>query len=167
VLILAHQVLEGLSDKQRDLVRGWNFNVSHSGSWTVLAASNSRLIGVDVQKIEISGIDKVLNTGARVVPPVPYQREPWLQDEERFFAQLESVFNRTEWATIRSSHSHRLASFFHFWTLKESYIKVPNDVQMIEHAHRVTRVVRTHRPWESGCTSSSSAYSSRSSVISR
>jgi len=110
----------------------------------VLAASNSRLIGVDVQKIEISGIDKVLNTGARVVPPVPYQREPWLQDEERFFAQLESVFNRTEWATIRSSHSHRLASFFHFWTLKESYIKVPNDVQMIEHAHRVTLASFAH-----------------------
>jgi phosphopantetheinyl transferase (holo-ACP synthase) len=95
--------LSRVPPEKLELVRGWNFNVSHSGAWAVLAASNTRLVGVDVQRVEISGVDK---------------------NEERFFEQLQSVFHATEWRSIRGTATNHLTNFFHFWTLKESYIKV-------------------------------------------
>lgn len=103
----------------------FNFNVSHSGAWVVMAWDWHRLVGIDVMKVEVRGRDK------RV---------------DYFLKDFESCFTIHEWDIIQNhnnTHNHntdtthttlssmlhqggdtaRLHRFYWHWTLKESYIK--------------------------------------------
>ncbi|EGD73258.1 hypothetical protein PTSG_04971 [Salpingoeca rosetta] len=79
------------------------FNVSHAGSYVVMAADSEREIGVDVMD----------------------HRRPLHDDVERFFELMTTTFTPKEWDNIRRSDTHgtALLEFYRYWTLKESYIK--------------------------------------------
>lgn len=88
-----------------------DFNVSHQGSYSVLAGIVASIknkclapsIGVDVMRIEYSG-------GKRL---------------DEFFRLMDRNFSTTEWRTIKQCATEReqLASFMRHWCLKESYVK--------------------------------------------
>lgn len=84
-----------------------NFNVSHHGSYAVLAGESgcNIKVGIDVMKLEYSG-GKTLS---------------------EFFRIMTRHFSPLEWETIRgnngSSDKQRLAMFCRHWCLKESYVK--------------------------------------------
>jgi len=84
-----------------------NFNVSHQGTYAVLAgeSGNNLKIGVDVMKFEYSG-GKTLS---------------------EFFRIMTRHFSPFEWETIRGTHTTpdklRLSTFCRHWCLKESYVK--------------------------------------------
>lgn len=82
-----------------------NFNVSHHGSYTVLAGEiGSRNIGVDIMKLEYTG-GKALN---------------------EFFRIMNRNFTSEEWKTIRGiniSEQKQITNFCRNWALKESYTK--------------------------------------------
>ncbi|OXU29860.1 hypothetical protein TSAR_003030 [Trichomalopsis sarcophagae] len=82
-----------------------NFNVSHHGSYTVLAGEiESRTVGVDIMKLEYTG-GKALN---------------------EFFRIMNRNFTSDEWKTIRGtniSEQKQIANFCRNWALKESYTK--------------------------------------------
>lgn len=82
---------------------GWDYNVSHSGDWTVLAASRDGAVGVDVMKTTDGRIERL----------------------EEFFRLMQRQFTSTEWTNIRTgeSESQQLFRFYRHWTLKESYVK--------------------------------------------
>lgn len=75
-------------------LKGFSFNLSHSGEWAVIACGN-RPLGVDIQRM-------------RPVSPDLYLR--FFTKEECEYIQSQSKTNRT-------------AAFFKLWTLKESYLK--------------------------------------------
>lgn len=84
-----------------------NFNVSHQGSYAVLAGESgcNMKVGIDVMKLEYSG-GKTLS---------------------EFFRVMTRHFSPLEWETIRGgggmSDKQRLAMFCRHWCLKESYVK--------------------------------------------
>lgn len=81
-----------------------SFNVSHHGSYTVLAGDvESGTLGVDVMKLEYSG-GKSLS---------------------EFFRIMTRHFADSEWHTIKSCSSEKaqIAMFCRHWSLKESYVK--------------------------------------------
>lgn len=97
----------------------WDFNVSHQGKFTVFAAQKSdkesRLqIGVDVMRLS---------------------DERHQSDEKRdeFFRLMRRQFSDDEWIEIRNPQffiddswtlgQRQLATFYRFWSLKESYVK--------------------------------------------
>jgi len=81
----------------------WDYNVSHSGDWTVLAASKDGKVGVDVMKTKDGRIDRL----------------------EEFFRLMQRQFTAAEWANILAgdSESAQLFTFYRHWALKESYVK--------------------------------------------
>ena len=91
----------------------FNFNVSHSGSWVVLAWDWCQLVGVDVMKVEVRGRDK------RV--------EYFLKDFKTCFTSHEWDFIQSGVAPTINTHidadTGRLHRFYWLWTLKEAYIK--------------------------------------------
>ncbi|KAJ3159601.1 hypothetical protein HDU86_001610 [Geranomyces michiganensis] len=77
------------------------FNVSHHGSWAVMACSaHASMLGVDVGYID----------------------EAVLSDPE-FYSAFDHCFTPAEWAWIRSNPALQLARFYRLWTLKEAYVK--------------------------------------------
>lgn len=91
------------------------FNVSHQGAYTVLAASPSKEVGVDVMRIDVErftcdNLD-------------PYEK---LLD---FFHTMRRQFTSGEWANIRLKREsgkeleEQLGNFYRHWCLKESYVK--------------------------------------------
>jgi phosphopantetheine--protein transferase-like protein len=80
----------------------FDFNISHSGDYCVLAVSHCGKVGVDVMKIEYSGRD--------------------LKD---FFRIMNRQFSDNEWSFINSgiNDSAMLSRFIRLWCLKESYVK--------------------------------------------
>lgn len=46
--------VEAISDSGRD-PRGWSFNLSHQGDYTVLAAEHGLQVGVDIMKTAMPG----------------------------------------------------------------------------------------------------------------
>lgn len=96
---------------------GWDYNVSHSGSWTVLAASSQGAVGVDVMKTRDRRIERL----------------------EEFFRLMRRQFTASEWTNILGSgtDSQQLFSFHRHWALKESYVKAEGtglgiDLQTLE-----------------------------------
>ncbi|XP_056139992.1 L-aminoadipate-semialdehyde dehydrogenase-phosphopantetheinyl transferase [Lampris incognitus] len=81
----------------------WNFNLSHQGDFTVLAAQEGRQVGVDVMKTTMPGSSSV----------------------PEFFRIMTRQFTEYEWSVIQSSGSEhqQLAAFYRHWALKESFIK--------------------------------------------
>ena len=77
------------------------FNLSHAGDWALLAVSDGRELGVDVEKIR----------------PLPELE----QIAERFFAPIERE------ALLALPAEQRLTAFFTCWTRKEAYIKALGD----------------------------------------
>ena len=91
------------------LDQGWDFNVSHAGNFTVLVAQTSvDSIGVDVMGLNDKRFERC--------------------DEkiQEFFRIMNKQFTQSEWDQIKSSQNP-LATFFRFWTLKESFIKAHGD----------------------------------------
>ncbi|KAJ8687177.1 hypothetical protein QAD02_022971 [Eretmocerus hayati] len=83
-----------------------NFNVSHHGSYTVLAGEvGDRCVGVDVMKLEYTG-GKTL---------------------EEFFRLMNRNFSPSEWRQIKGNphctESNQITNFCRTWALKESYVK--------------------------------------------
>ena len=86
-------------------VGGWDYNVSHAGSWVVLAAGAGARVGVDVMRTRDTRVERL----------------------EEFFRVMRRQFTEQEWACINgggdTAEAARLARFFRHWTLKESYVK--------------------------------------------
>lgn len=84
-------------------LEGFNFNVSHSGDFVVLAAEGTHLLGADVM------VTKPPNSGT--VPD--------------FFRLMTKQYTTAEWADIRArpTEDHQLNMFYRYWCLKEGYIK--------------------------------------------
>lgn len=82
---------------------GYNMNVSHDGKLVAFVGGLNFVLGVDVMANERSD-------------PTPIQE---------FFGYFDSNFTNPEWAVIQSHQDdpNKFRSFFHHWTLKESYIK--------------------------------------------
>lgn len=82
-----------------------DFNVSHQGSYSVLAgvAGTQSKIGVDVMRIEYSGGKSL----------------------DEFFRIMTRNFSTSEWVEIKKPASERekLSAFMRHWCLKESYVK--------------------------------------------
>lgn len=77
------------------LIQGLDFNISHSGEWAVCALSENGKVGVDVEHIKQINMDI----------------------SDRYFAEEETKTLNT------LPEKDRELCFFHFWTLKEAYIK--------------------------------------------
>ncbi|XP_059820293.1 L-aminoadipate-semialdehyde dehydrogenase-phosphopantetheinyl transferase [Hypanus sabinus] len=106
---LAHPVL--------DMIPNFNFNISHQGDYTVLAADSDLQVGVDIMKTEFPGSSSVAE----------------------FFRIMNRQFTVHEWNTINMAGDEwsQLDMFHRYWTLKESFIKaigvgVAFDLQRIE-----------------------------------
>jgi len=83
----------------------YKFNVSHQGSYTVVAASDSQFVGVDVMRID---------------------RERFANEAkvEAFFHTMRRQFTANEWLQIkRGDLKKQLLNFYRHWCLKESYVK--------------------------------------------
>lgn len=84
-----------------------NFNVSHQGSYTVLAGEIRDIkLGVDVMALEYTGCKSV----------------------SEFFRIMNRNFSSAEWKEIRGSASEKsekeqISMFCRHWALKESYVK--------------------------------------------
>lgn len=76
-------------------VRGFKFNVSHSGNYVVLAKSSQK-IGIDIE----------------------YRKETDFSVAKRCYTEAEYTY-----VTSFDSPEQRLDAFYQLWTLKESYIK--------------------------------------------
>ena len=81
----------------------YNMNLSHDGKLVAFAAGRDWVLGVDV-----------MCNAPRDSAPV-----------EEFFSYFEENFTAYEWGVIRAHKEDlsKLGSFYHHWTLKESYIK--------------------------------------------
>lgn len=83
----------------------FHFNVSHQGAYTVVAASPSHWVGVDVMRIDSDRFEGELKVGD-------------------FFHTMRRQFTAGEWTNIRQGDWKRqLQHFFRHWCLKESYVK--------------------------------------------
>ena len=83
----------------------FHFNVSHQGAYTVLAASPSQLVGVDVMRVDSERFEGDLKVA-------------------EFFHTMRRQFTPGEWINIRQGDWKRqLHHFFRHWCLKESYVK--------------------------------------------
>lgn len=81
-----------------------SFNVAHQGDFAVLAGEpNVGMVGVDIMKVEYSGGKSVAE----------------------FFRIMNRQFSQHEWDAISlgKTELERLALFYRFWCLKESYVK--------------------------------------------
>jgi len=87
----------------------WTFNVSHAGNYTVFVAQqNVESLGVDVMRLH----------------------EPRFEENDSkimdFFRLMKRQFTKEEWSQICQDEqklSDQAATFFRFWTLKESFVK--------------------------------------------
>ncbi|KAM7286804.1 L-aminoadipate-semialdehyde dehydrogenase-phosphopantetheinyl transferase isoform X5 [Ixodes scapularis] len=81
----------------------FDFNVSHQGDFSVLAADHYSKVGVDVMKIEYSGGKTV----------------------GEFFSLMRRQFTPGEWRFIEGPGTERdlLRRFYRLWSLKESFVK--------------------------------------------
>jgi 4'-phosphopantetheinyl transferase len=84
----------------------FNFNVSHHGMWVGGVSSLKYLVGIDIMS---------------------YDYPKGCESVEEFFKLMRRSFSDTEWSIIYSSSTNdeliQLKTFYHFWSLKESYIK--------------------------------------------
>ena len=92
----------------------WDFNVSHAGNYTVFVAEKSvDSIGVDVMSLQDIRFDR---------------SDEKIQD---FFRIMTKQFTESEWNQIKCSsppsQTKSLATFFRFWTLKESFVKADGE----------------------------------------
>jgi len=109
-----------------DIFPNFNFNVSHHADWVIISSEPECIVGSDVMKIEITGVD---------------------QNMEHFFRDLEGCFTKYEWAIIRGS-TEPLEYFYRYWTLKESYIKAVGiglgmELQRLEYHLNVSNFTRS------------------------
>ncbi|XP_067842244.1 L-aminoadipate-semialdehyde dehydrogenase-phosphopantetheinyl transferase isoform X2 [Heptranchias perlo] len=81
----------------------FNFNISHQGDYTVLAAEPILQVGVDVMKTDFPGSSSVAE----------------------FFRIMNRQFTDHEWNTINMAGDEwvQLDMFYRHWALKESFIK--------------------------------------------
>ncbi|XP_006814968.1 L-aminoadipate-semialdehyde dehydrogenase-phosphopantetheinyl transferase-like [Saccoglossus kowalevskii] len=81
----------------------FNFNVSHQGDYSVIAAEPALQVGVDVMKVE----------------------QPNRTNVPDFFHTMRKQFTEHEWKTIKRPRTEwkQLEMFYRHWCLKESYIK--------------------------------------------
>ncbi|XP_003740538.1 L-aminoadipate-semialdehyde dehydrogenase-phosphopantetheinyl transferase [Galendromus occidentalis] len=98
--------LERNSDERPILkrpTRGFDFNVSHQGNFSVAVAGFCGKLGVDIMQMQY--------TGGRTIP--------------EFFRLMSRQFTEDEWVYIRrpSDEKDQVANFYRMWTLKESYVK--------------------------------------------
>ena len=81
----------------------FNFNISHQGDYTVLAAEPELQVGIDIMKTSFPGRGSI----------------------PEFFHIMKRKFTKKEWETIRSFNDEwtQLDMFYRHWALKESFIK--------------------------------------------
>jgi len=73
----------------------WDFNVSHSGSWWVMALNNKGRVGIDIE--ECKKFD--------------------------FHSLVDNFFQSQERAYVLQNKNNNLSRFYYIWTLKEAYLK--------------------------------------------
>ncbi|XP_078258631.1 L-aminoadipate-semialdehyde dehydrogenase-phosphopantetheinyl transferase [Rhinoraja longicauda] len=100
-----------------NIIPNFNFNISHQGDYTVLAAEPILQVGVDIMKTDFPGSTSVAE----------------------FFRIMKRQFTDHEWNTIHTAGDEweKLDMFYRHWALKESFIKavgvgVGFDLQRIE-----------------------------------
>jgi len=83
--------------------QNFNFNISHQGDYTVLAASSNTNLGIDIMKYV----------------------KPNSTDIPSFFKLMKRQFVDSEWTYILSHKTEwkQLEAFYRMWCLKESYVK--------------------------------------------
>jgi len=92
-------------DDGRHVMPWYNLNLSHHGSWAVVAAEESCLVGTDVMTVKPQRMG---------------------EDAETFLNDFVDCLTGHEWNQIRKvgrDSNALLFAFFVFWALKESYIK--------------------------------------------
>ncbi|XP_078401634.1 L-aminoadipate-semialdehyde dehydrogenase-phosphopantetheinyl transferase isoform X1 [Cetorhinus maximus] len=84
-------------------IPNFNFNISHQGDYTVLAAEPNRQVGVDVMKTNFPGTSSVTE----------------------FFRIMNRQFTDHEWKIINMAGDEwaQLDMFYRHWALKESFLK--------------------------------------------
>jgi phosphopantetheinyl transferase len=92
---------------------GYNMNVSHDGKLVAFASGRDFVLGVDVMSNS---------------PSSP-------TETEEFFPIFEENFTSYEWSIIKGhkTEQKQFESFFHHWTLKESYIKSVGFVTTLQY----------------------------------
>jgi 4'-phosphopantetheinyl transferase len=85
------------------LYPNFNCNISHHGSWTVLASEPVAMVGVDTMTITA----------------------PNGESAESFFKDFTKQFTDFEWSVIKSAATEeaQFEQFFRYWAMKEAYIK--------------------------------------------
>ncbi|XP_069747326.1 L-aminoadipate-semialdehyde dehydrogenase-phosphopantetheinyl transferase [Narcine bancroftii] len=106
-----------LANPAMNIIPNFNFNISHQGDYTVLAAEPNLQVGVDIMKTDFPGSTSV----------------------KEFFRIMNRQFTDYEWNTINMAGDEwaQLDMFYRHWALKESFIKavgvgVAFDLQRIE-----------------------------------
>uniref|UniRef100_UPI00398F0D13 L-aminoadipate-semialdehyde dehydrogenase-phosphopantetheinyl transferase isoform X2 n=1 Tax=Pristiophorus japonicus TaxID=55135 RepID=UPI00398F0D13 len=86
-----------------NVIPNFNFNISHQGDYTILAAEPILQVGVDVMKTDFPGSSSVAE----------------------FFRIMNRQFTDHEWNTINMAGDEwaQLDMFYRYWALKESFIK--------------------------------------------
>jgi 4'-phosphopantetheinyl transferase len=104
----------------------WDFNLSHSGNFALIAVARRRKVGVDVERLRMNmGHDRIAR---------------------RFFSQAEyEEFSATP-------HEQKMTAFFNGWTRKEAYVKARGlglslpldsfDVSLAPNDHSLLRATR-------------------------
>ncbi|XP_078078161.1 L-aminoadipate-semialdehyde dehydrogenase-phosphopantetheinyl transferase isoform X2 [Mustelus asterias] len=84
-------------------IPNFNFNISHQGDYTVLAAEPHRQVGVDIMKTDFPGSSSV----------------------PEFFRIMNRQFTDHEWNIIKMAGDEwaQLNMFYRHWALKESFLK--------------------------------------------
>ncbi|VDL85205.1 unnamed protein product [Schistocephalus solidus] len=97
---------------------GFDFNVSHNGDYTVLAACTHGRVGVDVMRVELP---------------------PFGTSALKFLLKMKNIFAASEWNFLMSgvSDTDKMQRFFRLWCLKEAYVKalgvgLSMDLQTVE-----------------------------------
>lgn len=90
-----------------------DFSLSHSGELTVLAVSDSGVVGVDVERIDRRHLD----IATRVFQP---EEIAWMKSSRGLEQQKDAVCENKEEETKIAQED---VNFFRLWTLKESVMK--------------------------------------------
>ncbi|XP_038673586.1 L-aminoadipate-semialdehyde dehydrogenase-phosphopantetheinyl transferase isoform X2 [Scyliorhinus canicula] len=92
-----------LANPVLNTIPNFNFNISHQGDYTVLAAEPNRQVGIDVMKTDLPGSSSVTE----------------------FFRIMNRQFTDHEWNTIKMAGDEwaQLVMFHRHWALKESFLK--------------------------------------------
>ncbi|CAK9301372.1 unnamed protein product [Gordionus sp. m RMFG-2023] len=104
-------------------LHNYSFNISHQGSYSVLASSPIYNVGIDIMSIDNFVVNDPLNEkkdNSNIVIK---------KDIKNFFNTMRNVFTDNEWKYIKSAakDSTKIERFLCNWCLKESFVKAKGN----------------------------------------